>query len=408
MSIRRLIVCFDGTWNTPDSGSQPTNVVKLLRAIPSRADDGISQIAFYDKGVGTGGLTDRIIGGASGAGLTENVIDGYRFLGNNYSDNDEIYIFGFSRGAYTARSLAGLIGQVGILMPECLGGSLHKVMKILRDRSLDHEGKQRTIEEMNLDRYVDVSIKCVGVWDTVGSLGIPGDLGRQFYLKPYRFHDVQLGAKVDVALHAVAIDEKRSAFAPTLWVSKDGRPLRDDQVVEQVWFSGVHSNIGGSYPDTGLSDIALDWMVKRVKRHANIMFDDLYLKKICFPRIDGIGYESRTALYQDSKIYPYQRLIKQTIPEGSGFGEWFRRTFKKLDRRNIVPAGLHTVNEMLHVSALQRWSLPEVLHDVKDEHGERHPYRPVNLEAVIRRKNVPVVDNEGELIPEDQVSWPAL
>jgi len=120
MPTSRLIVCFDGTWNTPDQAGNPTNVVKILRAITARGGDK-TQIVFYDKGVGTGGFTDKILGGASGKGLTENMIDGYRFLANNYQDGDELYIFGFSRGAYTARALAGLIHFAGLLTPSHLG-----------------------------------------------------------------------------------------------------------------------------------------------------------------------------------------------------------------------------------------------------------------------------------------------
>jgi uncharacterized protein (DUF2235 family) len=404
--MRRLVVFFDGTWNTPDTGDNVTNVVKLLRATPC-SDGEVSQVLFYDKGVGTGEFTDRIVGGASGKGLTENVIDGYRFLGNNYAEGDEIYIFGFSRGAYTARSLAGMLGRAGLLKARHLGSPLLKVIEISRS-DLDGESKRKAIAALNLDRHAEVPIECVGVWDTVGSLGIPGDLGRQLYLKPYQFCDVELGTMVNVALHAVAIDEKRSAFAPTLWVSPTGQPLRAGQIVEQVWVPGVHSNVGGSYDDTGLSDIALEWMVRRVQEHTDLLIDDAYLASLWKPRADGVGYESRSAMYQSSKLYPYQRLIKQTIPEGSGFGEWFRRTFKDGDRRNIVPEGLKTVNEVLHVSALERWKLPAVRFDVADERGEPKPYRPVNLEAVIRAQNVPVVDNRGATIPRDRVVWPAL
>ena len=210
--MRRLIVCFDGTWNTPDKGDNPTNVVKMVRAIRSEAGS-VPQITFYDKGVGTGGPLDRILGGASGAGLTANVVDGYRFLANNYVSGDEIYLFGFSRGAYTARSLAGLVGLTGLLAPIHLGGDLTKaVLGFYRDKDLNPAQKREKTAGLKLDRYEDVRIRCVGVWDTVGSLGIPTDLGRRFLGGKYYFHDVELSGMVDVALHAVAIDEKRGAF----------------------------------------------------------------------------------------------------------------------------------------------------------------------------------------------------
>lgn len=405
MAKRRLIVFFDGTWNTPDKGSEITNVVKLLRAIPARDGD-ISQICYYDRGVGTGDFTDRIIGGASGKGLTENVIDGYRFLGNNYAPGDEIYIFGFSRGAYTARSLAGFIGITGMHKPSSLGWPLEEVIKVCHC-DMDRDAKRAAIDDLKADAFADVQIRCVGVWDTVGSLGIPGDFGRKFYLKPYLFPDVELGEIVDVALHGVAIDEKRSAFSPTLWVSADGKPTREGQIVEQVWLPGVHSNIGGSYADSGLSDIALDWMVKRIEKHTDLVVDKDYLAGICAPNSAGIGYESRSNTYFSSRMYPYQRLINQTAPDGKGFGEWFRQKFEDADRRNLVPEGLMTINEMLHVSALERWKLDSVLHDAKHDKDKPVAYRPSNLQAVITQRNVPVVDSNGDLILPELVPWPA-
>tara|TARA_R110000782_G_scaffold2557_4_gene9853 strand:- start:56 stop:1273 length:1218 start_codon:yes stop_codon:yes gene_type:complete len=404
MHPRRLIVCFDGTWNTPDNGSNPTNVVKLLRSIKSRDGD-VSQIVFYDKGVGTGGFTDRIAGGASGAGLTENVIDGYRFLGNNYEPGDEIYIFGFSRGAYTARSLGGLISLAGVVGPAHLGSDLKKIIGIYRDEKTDGDERKSRIAALNLGQCHDARIRCIGVWDTVGSLGIPGDIGRNLLPGAYHFNDTMLSPKVDVALHAIAIDEKRSAFSPTMWVRQKEASQPENQIVEQVWFSGVHSNIGGSYKDAGLSDIALDWMVKRVTKHTDLEIDQAYLERVCQPDIEGIGYESRTTLYLGSKAFPYQRLLNQTILDGSGFGEWFRRKFKKYDRRSIIPADTLTINEALHISALERRKCPAVAHDCSEGAVEKTRYRPVNLEAVVKARAMAVVDWQGERIEPEKVPW---
>lgn len=404
MAARRLALFFDGTWNTPDKGDQPTNVVKMLRAVVKK-DGNVSQLVFYDLGVGTGNFVDKLTGGISGAGLTQNVIDGYRFLGNNYAPGDEIYLFGFSRGAYTARSLAGLIGLVGVVRPRHLGRRLYEVLAICRSKA-DAGKKRERLDALNLDRFDPVGIRCVGVWDTVGSLGIPGDLGRQYRLKAYDFHDVELGHAVDVGLHAVAIDEKRSAFAPTLWVSADGKPKRDGQIIEQVWFPGVHSNVGGSYADAGLSDIALAWMAGRVSKHTALALDDDYLAEYCSPNAAGRGYESRSLLYQTSKIYPYQRLIDQKVPEGSGFGEWFRRKFERWDRRNIPPDDLRTIHESVHVSALERWKLEAVQHDAPEIGGEPQRYRPTNLAAAIRARETPVVDWNGEALALQPDLWP--
>ena len=411
---RRLIVCFDGTWNTPDSGSKPTNVIKILRAI-SNMDGDISQITFYDKGVGTGGPIDRIAGGASGDGPTRNMIDGYRFLANNYEQGDEIYVFGFSRGAYTARSLVGFIGLAGLISTLGLGHELNRAIGIYRDEDIDRDGKLEQMnkldQEYGFDRQTDVRIRCVGVWDTVGSLGIPGDLGRRLVRKPY-FHDVQLDRKVDVALHAVAIDEKRAQFSPTLWVRKKGIASVPGQTVEQVWFSGVHSNIGGGYADSGLSDITLDWMIKRVRELAGLAFDQNYIDNYVHPDPYGKGVESRTLLYKGSVIYPYQRLIDQIVPKIGGFGSWFRKTFRLLDRRNVPPEGLETINEMLHVSALERWQHPIVWDCPSGRKCKERDYRPVNLAAAIRAhhggRSIPVVGKDGRATSPDSAGWPSV
>lgn len=420
MEKRRFVICFDGTWNTPDKGAKPTNVVKMVRAVRSCCDDGVSQIVFYDKGVGTAGGTDAITGGGFGKGLTANILDGYRFLANNFEPGDEIFIFGFSRGAYTARSLAGLIGLAGLLLPAHLGRDLLAVMEVYQQPDLEPVQKAVKLEETARERGFakgrETRIKCVGVWDTVGSLGIPGDLGRTFLGGKYYFHNVMLGDNVDIALHAVALDEKRSAFSPTLWVSEDGRPQRDSQTVEQVWFAGAHSNVGGSYSDSTLSDIAFDWMVKRVTAHTQLTLynagaDDPKLRNAAARSI-----ESRALpLYGVSRFYPYQRVIDGCIPQSEGIGGWFRDTFTKFDRRNIPPKNLQTVNEFLHVSVLERWNEKEVLHDCKDDKDMRKvAYRPVNLKAVIEahhagRCDIPVVGWDGEILnPADTAEvWPA-
>ena len=414
MTGRRLVVCFDGTWNDPDKGAKPTNVVKMVRAVRAITQDGVSQVVFYDKGVGTAGGTDALFGGAFGAGLLTNVIDGYRFLANNYEDGDEIYVFGFSRGAFTARSLAGLIGLGGLLHPAKLGGGLRELVDVYKDETLDATGKRVKADGLKIGPRHRVRIACVGVWDTVGSLGVPGDIGNTFKKKKYYFHDVQLGADVDVALHAAAIDEKRGPFAPTLWVSKDGRPTRDDQTVEQVWFSGVHSNVGGSYADATLSDIAFDWMVQRVTAHTKLDLDWQPSDATASRNAGGIGIDSRTWMYTVSRGFPYQRVINGHIPPGQGFGGWFRKTFPKFDRRNIPPNGLKTINEALHVSAIDRWKLDSVPHDCRDPNASTVvPYRPVNLAAALAQSRdagrIPVIGWDGRRLSEGEAVaiWPA-
>lgn len=424
MPKRRLVLCLDGTWNSNDKSDKVTNVVKLLRSIPPVAGDGTSQILYYGRGVGTA-KGDKVSGGFSGAGLDANVIDGYRFLGNNYQPGDEIYLFGFSRGAYTARSLAGLINLAGIFHPSCLGGPLEQLLEIRRsDNYPDNQARKTAIAAIdNLKRHEQVRIKCIGVWDTVGSLGIPGDWAKNLsFASRWYFHDVRLGSHVDVALHALAIDEKRAAFPPTLWEKPIGQPLPSGQIVEQVWFAGVHSNIGGSYPDSDLSDITLDWMIKRLRVHTDLAIDVhhvvLDINRPTQERIKGKGIESRTLLYRAmlSHTYPYLRTICDVITPPTGKLDGLIRNNVSLEnsRRNTPNPQEETVNEYLHISALQRWQLEHVQHDAPvDKDITPTPYRPPNLTAVIKQaslqppgKTIPVVNWDGEPIPPEQVPWP--
>lgn len=254
--MRRLIVCCDGTWNHPDQKGRndgprkPSNIVKIARSINPIDSDGVSQIVFYDKGVGTGNTWDKISGGIKGKGLDENIIDAYRFLANNYHDEDEIYIFGFSRGAYTARSLTGFIQHVGMLpkfhtyfTPEAFQLYQNKDEDISFFRT-NHQSK-------------DVKIKFIGVFDTVGSMGIPLKIFNNHNINKYSFHDTKLGTIIDNAYHALAIDERRKPFNPTLWDDS----ILPHQKMEQRWFAGVHTNIGGGYEKDGLANITLHWML---------------------------------------------------------------------------------------------------------------------------------------------------
>jgi uncharacterized protein (DUF2235 family) len=313
---RKIIVCSDGTWNDPeqlDRGSLvPSNVVKIARALALAEDP--NQRIFYDQGVGTGSRLDRFTGGLTGKGLIKNIFDGYGFIAEHYEPGDKIYLFGFSRGAYTVRSLAGLIGKFGIdktlsqrqLAQATTSSATGKVAKSRTDEVPDElqplrqqyerykaeasvEKKQEVVQAFRAqtDCY-EPEIEMIGVWDTVGSLGIPLPLPRFRYLTffndwierallgKYRFLDVQLGTRVRGAYHALAIDENRKAFLPTLWKKNPAAP--DDQVLEQVWFAGIHSNVGGGYADTGLSDNALLWMMNRGQRHG-LTFSQPYIDR---------------------------------------------------------------------------------------------------------------------------------
>ena len=297
--MKRLIVCADGTWNRPeregnDGESTSTNVLKMLRSLNSITPDGTAQVRFYIKGVGTRDWLDRFLGGAFGIGLSENVLDCYRFLANNYCPGDEIFIFGFSRGAFTARSLAGLIGAIGFIHPRRLG-KLPDGWRYYRTSPKDRDSREaQELLRRTGERIEEIPIKCIGVWDTVGALGVPVAGLKNLSASKHRFHDVTLGALVENAFHAIAIDERRKAFSPTLW---DEAALREGQRVEQVWFAGVHSNVGGGYADQGLSDIALEWMVERVRAHTDLSFDEKYIAQNVSPSARGKLYDSRKSYW---------------------------------------------------------------------------------------------------------------
>lgn len=257
---KRLAVCYDGTWSKPDQPN-PTNVVKIHKAIVRGVAGDCFQDAFYDAGVGTGMFT-RFLGGAFGVGLSKNIRQGYRFLLENYELGDEIYLFGFSRGAYTARSTAGLIRNCGLLKRE-FASQLEAAYDLYRRRDPDSTPDSPESVAFRKKYSHEPRIKFIGVWDTVGSLGIP--VGRVFSRvvnQRWEFHDPRLSRSVDFAYHALAVDERRKPFQPTLWEQNE-KP--EGQVLEQVWFSGVHSNVGGGYRETGLSDIALEWMMKKAE-----------------------------------------------------------------------------------------------------------------------------------------------
>ncbi|WP_055476034.1 DUF2235 domain-containing protein [Gordonia sp. HS-NH1] len=248
---KRLVVCCDGTWKS-SKDPRISNVEKIARAVTTDADDGAVQLVHYVNGVGTGSSwSDRVIGGAFGRGLDANLIDAYRFLALNYEPGDEIFVFGFSRGAYTARSLAGMIWHVGLVTPlELAENPTENLFEtVLRYYRMKRENRPASTPGTR------VPVKFIGVFDTVGALGVPG-----ITRVKHKFHDVNLGRNVEVARQALAIDERRLTFDPCVWEVKDEDQGKID--VKQVWFEGVHSDIGGGLAITEPSELSLSWMVR--------------------------------------------------------------------------------------------------------------------------------------------------
>lgn len=399
---KRLILCLDGTWGRAD-GARHTNVVSIMRAIAPVGADGKQQVIFYDKGVGTGGRIDRLAGGLTGSGLGANVRDAYIFLGNNYEKGDEIFVFGFSRGAFTARSLVGFISSCGLLgrhslnrLPEAWASYRARRPRRPAGTSADAWRKQQEERRRAIMAELgarDVRVACIGVWDTVGALGVPLRWFNPFaFLKRrHAFHDTGLSPIVELALHAVAIDEKRGAFGPTLWQKRKDDPLPEGQRVEQVWFAGVHSDVGGGYEDAPLAAVSLKWMVSRAEQAgltfrtpAQVRQDQLSQRPVGGAAAVGVAsttveplarqHESRSPLYFVSRLLPYQRII-------GGHGAWTRRF---LPSRNVPAKGCEFVGQAIHASVLARWD-----QDILDGR-RRHRYRPASVAAA--KDHVPVAD----------------
>ena len=271
--MKRIIILCDGTWNTPDKTEEGipcmTNVVKVAEAIKSVAEDEIKQITYYDPGVGTSGIwLKRVFDGATGTGISKNILEAYRFLIMNYEIGDELFLFGFSRGAFTVRSLAGLIRNSGMLRLDAIS-MIEKAYKLYKSRNKATHPRsiEATLFRKTYAAQDKIPIKFIGVWDTVGSLGNPLFINNifsklSFSVMGNKFHDTDLSTTINNAFQALAIDEKRRNFKATLWQQPE---KSTNQTLEQVWFIGVHSNIGGGYPTTGLSDIALEWMVNKAE-----------------------------------------------------------------------------------------------------------------------------------------------
>lgn len=274
--MKRLIVCCDGTWQSLDN-SWPTNVQRMAQLVqPTDArnpDQQIKQIVYYDSGVGTRGLLDKMTGGAFGHGLDIEVREAYRFLCLNYEDGDEIYLFGFSRGAYTVRSLAGLIYSCGLVRRTKLN-SIPRAVELYRDRTIRPDHDECVHFRMDCGLFSDddrPDIQFLGCWDTVGSLGIPDALPwlpiDEWVGDKYKFHDMELGPHIRHARHAVAIEEDRKVFNVTGMTRTDNQYRTAagetfDQVLKQVWFPGDHGSVGGGEREKrGLSDCALKWMM---------------------------------------------------------------------------------------------------------------------------------------------------
>lgn len=357
--MKRIVICCDGTWNRADQASDgepcPTNVVKLAYRVAKR-DGAIRQVIYYAHGVGTGNSLDRLTGGAFGGGLEENIHDAYRFLVANYEKGDEIFLFGFSRGAFTARSIAGMVRNCGILKRQSVRHYADAIA-LYRDAtrhpdhdfSVDFRGRHSECGDQT------VPIHFIGVWDTVGALGIPVRGLRRLTGGKHEFHDTELSGSVRNAFHALAIDERRAPFTPTLWYEKP----KPGQTMEQRWFVGVHSDVGGGYPEPGLSDIALDWMLDRAATVGGLALEEL------------AGYD----LHPRPLLEPHRS----------------RKGLYRLSRGHDRPIGLRVTKQGQNTDDLD--ATQDVDESVRDRWRHDPGYRPPGLRDYFRRTGDPLAES---------------
>lgn len=256
---KNIVICCDGTGNSFEDVRTESNVSKLYSCIKLNE----AQIGYYHPGVGTMGAPNsrgwfdrewsRIKGLAFGAGLLANVGDAYRYLMDNYADGDRIFLFGFSRGAFTARVLGSLLHVYGLL---CAGN--HQLIPYIlqmysrRSRQAKHHTTTFEVDEAfkwQFSHKEELRIQFCGLWDTVSSYG--------WIYDPIMLPFIGSNPIIDVGRHAISIHERRCFYQDNLWGERPGQNIR------QVWFAGVHSDVGGSYEEdkSGLSKIALEWMI---------------------------------------------------------------------------------------------------------------------------------------------------
>ena len=302
--MRNLVFFADGTWNSNDNPARLTNVY-LLSKICEEADvSKDEQKTKYQTGVGTtGSIVSRLTGGAFGKGLDQNIIDAYIWLAENYRPSDRIMLFGFSRGAYTIRSLVGMINVAGLL--DLSSDDLNEVDRRDLSEAAFSRYRDRGIDQTKFAgarTHPTPDIQFMGCWDTVGALGIPDEVNvirKWFSPEKYRFNNTTLSDNVLVARHALSIDEMRRSYAPTLWGETEGDADRD---IKQVWFPGVHANVGGGYPIRDLSDITLEWMINEAKANG-LLLNPSYEDKLS-PRPLGQLENSRKGFFGKLKSRP--------------------------------------------------------------------------------------------------------
>ena len=362
---KNIILCADGTGNK--GGSTPnSNVYKVYKAVEKyfkgKAPDGFKvdeQIIFYDNGVGTEkNKYLRMLGGAFGFGFEDNVCDLYKFLARNYEPDDRIYFFGFSRGASTVRACNGFISICGLAKGKGLRNrELDELVKEAFDAYKVHGKKPEKSEELKKSKrsHGSIDIHFMGIWDTVVALGFPkrtdvagpvsaiinalawlAEKGLDL-IWPHSFYCYRLTKNVTHAYQALAIDDERTAFWPFVWQEKG----READTVEQVWFAGMHSNVGGGYPRSGMASVPLYWMMLRAEKKGLKFDDDVVQQAFEDSHIHGRMYNSRDGF---AVFYRYHPREMEKLCDGRLEGDikLHRSVIERMNHRtaNYAPGQL--------------------------------------------------------------------
>jgi len=281
---KNIVIFSDGTGQIGGEGTN-TNIYKLFNLIEDRTE---KQIAYYDPGIGTD--WKKITGSIAGRGFAQNILDCYQFIFENFKKDDKIYLFGFSRGAATVRSLSAFINLFGIL-PKSRWDIIEQAFDIYKNTEKEDDVIKEAKAFIRNHHTMKCEIEFIGVWDTVAALGAHVKWLSEVLdiLFPHRFHSFKLCENVKFARHALSIDEKRKAFHPKIWLPIDGK--HKNERMKQVWFSGVHTDVGGGYSEDDLSNISLKWMIKESKAKGLLFKDESEAYKNFIdsnPNVNGI------------------------------------------------------------------------------------------------------------------------
>ncbi len=418
--MKRLVVCCDGTWQNLEK-DYPTNVVKITQAIKPLDSEGIHQVVYYDEGIGAESnispeedltvlgaghreqLLEGIKGGGFGKGIDKNIRDAYRFLTLNYAPGDEIFLFGFSRGSYTVRSLAGMLAHCGLIKRPHLrhiGEAYENYRQKIQSESAVMAEFRQQYCHLNSEYNNRVPITLLGCWDTVGSLGIPNvtlDITRKnipvasripdlvdkipidklINRDRYAFHDTTLSTIVQHALHAVAVDEDRDTFSVTLM---EKHPDAKEQTLKQVWFPGGHGCVGGgTKPESKLADNALLWMMESIKEIGlNLEFAPEQI-----PQREQIAPDAAFDYLQDPEQPKDQKLLGRLKGKAKKVKGAVRKTAINLPGKHLreIPA-----EDGIHRSVSERWHARE---DYEPENVDKN--RILSNQKLAEDKNILLV-----------------